>query len=144
LSAGLGEKEMGAFQLANSGLMKEDYSQDVDSPEEAPMKFRFLVLASVLLSMLAMGGQRPKHPGNVAQLNTWDPMDKSSQAQVTAERKPAYPPQLQRDAKELARLAQLIPAEIHQVESGVLPKDLDGQLKRIEKLSKQLRREISR
>jgi hypothetical protein len=123
--------------------MKEDYSQDVDSPEEAPMKFRFLVLASVLLSMLAMGGQR-RNPGNVAALNTWNPLDKSSQAQVPAERKPAYPPQLQRDAQELARLAQLIPPEVHQVESGVLPKDLDGQLKRIEKLSKQLRREISR
>jgi hypothetical protein len=144
LSAGLGEKEMGAFQLANSGLMKEDYSQDVGSLEEAPMKFRFLVLASVLLSTLAMGGQRPKHPGNVAVLNTWDQMDNPPQAQVTAERKPEYAAQLQRDAKELARLAQLIPAEIHQVESGVLPKDLDGQLKRIEKLSKQLRREISR
>jgi hypothetical protein len=123
--------------------MKEDYSQDVDSLVEAPMKFRFLALASVLLSMLAMGGQR-RNPANVAVLNTWDPLDKTSQAQVTAERKPAYPARLQRDAQELARLAQLIPAEIHQVESGVLPKDLDGQLKRIEKLSKQLRREVSR
>jgi predicted Rossmann fold nucleotide-binding protein DprA/Smf involved in DNA uptake len=107
------------------------------------MKFRFLVLASVLLSMLAMGGQR-RNPANVAALSTWDPTDRSSQAQVTAERKPEYAAQLRRDAQELARLAQLIPAEVHQVESGVLPKDLDGQLKRIEKLSKQLRREISR
>jgi predicted Rossmann fold nucleotide-binding protein DprA/Smf involved in DNA uptake len=123
--------------------MKEDYSQDVDSPEEAPMKFRFLVLASVLLSMLAMGGQR-RNPANVAALSTWDPMDNRPQAQVTAERKPEYAAQLRRDAQELARLAQLIPAEIHQVESGVLPKDLDGQLKRIERLSKNLRREISR
>ena len=107
------------------------------------MKFRFLVLAAVLLSTLAMGGQR-RNPANVAALSTWDPMDKSSQAPVTAERKPEYAAQLRRDAQELARLAQLIPAEIHQVETGVLPKDLDGQLKRIEKLSKQLRREISR
>ena len=107
------------------------------------MKFRFLVLAAVLLSMLAMGGQR-RNPANVAVLSTWDQMDNPPKAQVTAERKPAYPPQLQRDAKELAKLAQLIPAEIHQMESGVLPKDLDRQLKRIEKLSKQLRREISR
>jgi predicted Rossmann fold nucleotide-binding protein DprA/Smf involved in DNA uptake len=107
------------------------------------MKLRFLVLASVLLSMLAMGGQR-HNPPNVAVLNTWDPLDKSSQAQVTAERMPAYAARLQQDAQELARLAQLIPPEVHQVQSGVLPKDLDGQLKRIEKLSKQLRREISR
>jgi hypothetical protein len=104
------------------------------------MKFRFLVLASVLLSTLAMGGQRTIQP----RANPWDPLDNPSQAQVTAERKLTYPARLQQDAQELARLAQLIPSEIHQVESGVLPKDLDGQLKRIEKLSKQLRREISR
>jgi hypothetical protein len=63
---------------------------------------------------------------------------------VTAKRQPADSAQLQRDAKELARLAQLIPSEVQQVENGRLPKDLDGQLKRIGKLSKQLRREISR
>jgi hypothetical protein len=40
--------------------------------------------------------------------------------------------------------AQLIPSEVQQAESSRLPKDLDGQLNRIEKLSKQLRREISR
>jgi hypothetical protein len=123
--------------------MKEDYSQDVGSPEEAPMKLRFLVLASVLLSMLAMGGQR-RNPANVAVLSTWDQMDNPPRAVVAAERKPAYPPRLRQDAQELARLAQLIPSEVQQVEIGVLPKDLDGQLKRIEKLSKQLRREISR
>jgi hypothetical protein len=123
--------------------MKEDYSQDVDSLEEAPMKFPFLVLASALLSMLAMGGQR-HNPANVAVLNTWDQLDRPPQAQVTAERKAQYVARLHQDAQELARLAQLIPTEIHQVESGALPKDLDGQLKQIEKLSKQLRREISR
>jgi hypothetical protein len=63
---------------------------------------------------------------------------------VTVKRQPMDRAQLERDAKELARLAQLIPPEIHEVENGRLPKDLDGQLKRIEKLSKQLRREISR
>jgi hypothetical protein len=63
---------------------------------------------------------------------------------VTAKRPPADPARLQRDAKELARLAQLIPSQVEQVENGLVPKDLDGQLKQIEKLSKQLRREISR
>jgi hypothetical protein len=63
---------------------------------------------------------------------------------VTAKRRPVDPAQLERDAHELASLAQLIPSEVQQVEHGRLPKDLDEQLKRIEKLSKQLRREISR
>ena len=102
------------------------------------MKLRFLVLSSVLLSTLAMGGQRNIQPRS----NPWDPLN--IPPQETAKPEPVRSAQLQRDAQELARLAQLIPSEIHQVESGLLPKDLDGQLKRIEKLSKQLRREISR
>jgi hypothetical protein len=64
--------------------------------------------------------------------------------QGTDKPQPVRSPELQRDAQELARLAQLIPSEVHQVESGLLPKDLDGQLRRIEKLSKRLRHEISR
>jgi hypothetical protein len=63
---------------------------------------------------------------------------------VTAKRQPADSTKLQRDAQELANLAKLIPSEVDQVKTGRLPKDLDGQLKRIEKLSKHLRREISR
>jgi predicted Rossmann fold nucleotide-binding protein DprA/Smf involved in DNA uptake len=91
-----------------------------------------------------MAGQHHLPQGNAEVPNTWNPLNNPSQAQEPPERKPPYPARLQQDAQELAKLAQLIPSEIHQVESGLLPKDLDGQLKRIEKLSKQLRREISR
>ena len=107
------------------------------------MKFRFLVLACVLSCALVMGGQagHPVPPGIKEADKLTNPADVPPQ--VTAKRRPADPAQLQRDAKELARLAQLILPEVEQVENGRLPKDLDGQLKRIEKLSKQLRREIS-
>ncbi len=50
---------------------------------------------------------------------------------------------LQLKAHELAALSQSIPPDIEKVAKGVLPKDLDGRLKRIEKLSKQLRKELS-
>jgi hypothetical protein len=46
-------------------------------------------------------------------------------------------------ANELATLAQSIPPDIERVANGALPKDLDDKLKRIEKLSKQLRKELS-
>ena len=46
------------------------------------------------------------------------------------------------DAQELAKLAQSIPADVDKVGKGQLPRDLSGRLKQIEKLSKQLRREI--
>ncbi len=56
----------------------------------------------------------------------------------------ADPAQLQHEAEELARLAQNIPSQIHQVLKGQLPKGLSEQLRLIEKVSKHLRREISR
>jgi hypothetical protein len=107
------------------------------------MKFRLLVLACLFSCALLMGGQgRPIPPG----IREADKLTNPAVVppQVTAKRGPVDPAQLERDAKELASLAQLIPSQVQQVESGRLPKDLDGQLKRIEKLSKQLRREISR
>jgi predicted Rossmann fold nucleotide-binding protein DprA/Smf involved in DNA uptake len=107
------------------------------------MKFRISVLASVFLTTLAIGGQtRP--PENGKANNPWNPLDNPPQTQQTAKPHPENLAHLQQDAQELARLAQLIPGEIHQVESGLLPKDLDGQLRQIAKLSKQLRHEISR
>jgi hypothetical protein len=91
-----------------------------------------------------MGGQagHPIPPGVREADKLPNPADVPPQ--VTAKRRPADPAQLERDAKELSRLAQLIPSEVEQVKNGRLPKDLGGQLKRIENLAKQLRREISR
>jgi hypothetical protein len=51
--------------------------------------------------------------------------------------------QLRAEAAELRRLADLLPAQIGQVTKGQLPKDLNDNLKRIEKLAKQLRSELS-
>ncbi len=53
------------------------------------------------------------------------------------------PQQLQREADELVGLAQSVPSQIQQVQRDVLPKELIDKLKRIEKLSKQLRSELS-
>lgn len=53
------------------------------------------------------------------------------------------PEQLRREAEGLANLAQAVPAQVQEAESGRLPKDLNERLKRIEKLSRRLRRELS-
>jgi hypothetical protein len=50
---------------------------------------------------------------------------------------------LKQDARTLAELAQTIPAGIDQAQRGVLRKDLIDNLKRIEKLSRQIRRELT-
>ena len=51
--------------------------------------------------------------------------------------------QAQREAGELARIAQTVPADLTKVREGMLPKDAIEKLKQIEKLSKHLRSELT-
>lgn len=51
---------------------------------------------------------------------------------------------LQRDAQELADLSASIHAEVDRANRGLLSKDLVDKLKRVERLSKQLRGELTR
>ena len=50
---------------------------------------------------------------------------------------------LSHDADELARIAQTIPSDVSSMEKGLLPKDMIEKLREIEKLSKQLRRQLN-
>jgi hypothetical protein len=54
------------------------------------------------------------------------------------------PARVRQQASELADLSRTVPLEVESSLHGVLPKDLNQKLKKIEKLSKQLRSEISR
>ncbi|MFY9560318.1 MAG: hypothetical protein WAQ52_08810 [Terriglobales bacterium] len=49
---------------------------------------------------------------------------------------------MEREARELSALASSIPGDVEQLKKGLLPKDAMDKLKRIEKLSKQLRGQI--
>jgi hypothetical protein len=51
--------------------------------------------------------------------------------------------QIKRDADELAKLTEEVPPDVERAGKGVLSKDLNERLKRIEKLAKQLRRELN-
>lgn len=51
--------------------------------------------------------------------------------------------QVQKEADELARMAETIPADVASVRKGMLPKDVIDKLKQIEKLSKRLRTELN-
>jgi hypothetical protein len=53
------------------------------------------------------------------------------------------PVKLRQEADELSSLAQSVPSDIVQVSQGKLPKDMAEKLKRIEKLSKHLRGELT-
>src|SRR5579864_4531693 len=50
---------------------------------------------------------------------------------------------LRTQADELAKLAAGVPPDIDQLKKGLLSKDLQHNLKRIEKLSKQIRQELN-
>jgi hypothetical protein len=66
----------------------------------------------------------------------------SAPAKVTRTRLPADPVQLQREAREMLDLSQSVVYDMDSVSHGLLPKDLNDKLKRIEKLSKHLRNEV--
>jgi hypothetical protein len=51
--------------------------------------------------------------------------------------------QVQKEAEDLARIAQTIPADVSSARKGMLPKDVIDKLKQIEKLSKRLRTELN-
>ena len=51
--------------------------------------------------------------------------------------------QLQKDSKELADLCASFPADLSRVQQGLLPKDIDRKLKRLEKLAKSVREELT-
>jgi hypothetical protein len=53
------------------------------------------------------------------------------------------PMRLRQEADELSNLAQSVPSDITQITQGKLPKDMADKLKRIEKLSKHLRGELT-
>lgn len=57
--------------------------------------------------------------------------------------KPPDPAKLKSEAEELNKLAASIPADMDRASKGLLANDLIARLKRIEKLSKKLRTEIS-
>jgi len=50
---------------------------------------------------------------------------------------------LSAEVSDLAKLAQSLPSDIDQIAQGKLPKDLDVKLKRIEKISKRLRADLT-
>lgn len=64
---------------------------------------------------------------------------------------PPLPPQVQKldpaklreEASELAKLTQEVPADVGQIIQGKMPKDAIDRLRRIEKISKHLRGELS-
>jgi len=83
---------------------------------------------------------RPIPPGvREADKQTNAPLDPPAKFK----QKPIDAAAVKHEADELARLSAAIPSQVDQVAQGQLPKDLADQLKRIEKLAKHLRSEVT-
>ncbi len=50
---------------------------------------------------------------------------------------------LRQNADDLARMTQTIPLDVASIQKGLLPKDIIAKLKEIERLSKQLRKQLN-
>ena len=100
---------------------------------------RTLLLETAVLLMVVL-----LLPAQTSHRRMPTPADASSDAPIppAAKRPPVDMVQFQKDADELAQLAQSIPTDIHNVEKGLVSKDLNERLKRIEKLSKKLRGQL--
>lgn len=105
------------------------------------MKLLAYALLVVLFVASSARAQRPRPPG----------LQQADQAEQQADK--SLPPstsqqarldlgKLRKEADELARLAQTIPADVSSIQQGLLPKDTSEKLKQIEKLSKHLRSQI--
>ena len=93
----------------------------------------------VVLGCVAAEGQRHK-----VILQPPAPADTQSTADTEAPVKKHFDAvQVQREARELSDLAKSIPLDIEHVNQGLMPKDMIEKLKRIEKLSKHLRSEVT-
>jgi hypothetical protein len=106
-----------------------------------------LIQSLVLISFLALFciAQNREGPTDVA-----PPVPRSvDQLEQMATTQPAPPvhridnAKVRREADELAKLAAGVPPDVIRLQGGLLPKDVINNLKRIEKLSKQLRRELA-
>ncbi len=113
------------------------------------MDSTILGLPGIILSLALAGGQYPNlYPGQNPSARPPEsehrlPSAQPEQVRKRLPRNPADLLQIKSDADELAKLAGQVRPEIDQLGKGLLSKDLNEQLKRIEKLSKRLRRELN-
>jgi hypothetical protein len=104
---------------------------------------RTLVLSlALVLSSLVLAQESRRVPQGIREADKADEkFEKSVEPPQNTLRRPVQ--HVQQDAAELAQLAQAVHEEIGQVRRGLLPADLKEKLKKIEKLSKQLRNELT-
>ena len=106
--------------------------------------YLFVLALCLLLTMESCLGQVKPIPRGVREAEQAEQQSEKDIPPPAKQTLPVDMAKLEKDANELATLAQAIPSEISQVTRGALPKDLIEKLHRVEKLSKHLRNELTR
>jgi hypothetical protein len=98
--------------------------------------FRIAAALSLFMIFAAAQSHFPTPP---------EPMDPDAQKTDQAKGPPRHIDfvRVQKEADDLARTAQTIPADVSSIQKGMVPKDVMEKLKEIEKLSKRLRTELN-
>jgi hypothetical protein len=107
------------------------------------MRIVILVLLAAAVCAIPATWWEQAHPSPPGLREAEKQRNKPLEPPVEMKRKPPEPALLKQEADELALLSSGIPADVGLVVRGQLPKDLAEKLKRIEKLAKHLRNEIS-
>jgi hypothetical protein len=102
-----------------------------------------ILLSTLLLSTSLTSAQRVR-PAGQHQAATAEAQFEKSVPPPARQPRTVDLQKLKQNADELAALAQSIPQAVDQTTKGILPKDLEDRLKRIEKLAKHLRSEMER
>lgn len=104
------------------------------------LSFALCLCGFLMVGSLACSAQGRKFP------TPPEPADRTfnrQKAQESAPRPRIDFVEMQRESRELSDLAHTVPADMENVTRGLMPKDLIEKLKRIEKLSKHLRSEVT-
>jgi hypothetical protein len=94
------------------------------------------LLCAVSVGQSSQGQPSPASPTTTQQARQGAPSAASREQAAKQE-------QIRREAEELAALTKSIPADVAAANQGLLPKDIVEKLNRIEKLSKQLRKDLA-
>jgi len=100
-------------------------------PSRGTLYLLYVLLAAIPLHSQNVNLKRPEEVGVQKQITPEEMRDRAARVQ------------LQKDAKELADLCASVPPAMDGVKQGVLSKDVLEKLKRVEKLSKRVREELT-
>lgn len=106
------------------------------------MQIPLVTLAGLLLLLPSAAQESKRVPQGIRDADKAEAaFEKNVPPPIARKRKIAT--DLKDRADELSTLAQSIPADVKLTDAGILPKEVLSKLKRIEKLSKQIRTELA-